>query len=138
MSYKFHFSTIPGSRSINHHLWFVNQDGAICEFKGVSILKAVKIISAQFTKCGKWSGTDYVLECPDYIRAVRAEMPWEGYPTTWAAMLAEYPNPVGDYGISDLEREKIVRASAEQYPRMAQAVADCDENLNSTTPAVWQ
>jgi len=89
-------------------LYLVDGD-TIQAFTGKPIAGVCAVLSAKYTKAGKWSGTDYVISVRDGVIPVQVCRGWEEWGRTW--------RDIARNSFSDLSRSHKIKETHPEYPR---------------------
>jgi len=101
------------NRSRSPSLYLVDGE-TIHTFNGKPIPGVCAVKSAQYTKAGKWSGTDYRLAIRDGVIPVQVCRGWEEWGRTWT--------DIARNSFADLSRSHDISSSDPDYPRWLETV----------------
>ena len=97
------------ARSRKPRLYLI-KDQKVVEFAGKSIPQILVILSEDYEKNGKWSGSDYELAISDTCVAVQCITPWDGWHTIqgWGDAGAFISIVSADKGVDTIEMARAI------------------------------
>jgi len=108
---KISYNNKMKNRSRTPRMFLVSRDGErIFEFNGVSIPHVCAVLKSNYTKNGKWSGTDYTLGIADDIVAFEYCVPFDGWGTSFDDIREGFTilNPFSDWREMEQVKNDIV------------------------------
>lgn len=142
----FEFNDKLGSRSLKHLNLLIARDGdgntVVCQFQGKSIPGIVKMVSADFTKNGKWSHNTWTVEPADGVQCATISQDWETgkwlNSLAWSQAVDEFKKKTRIIGLGswipvEIPDKAVIRFIRATWPKIA---TELDKNDSEIGPSM--